>query len=340
VQLACIPGGSFASFAATESARPTARLLGEDVVLARCLATAGYVWWFLDPERSAALFEEGLAAADRCGDGWTRSTGLAGLGWARYFAGRFDAAVGPLQDAIALTARSGRRQQLAYALLGRAAGELWRGKLAAAQASAQPAPGARREVGDAAFSSAALAIVAEIERTRGRLGPAGDHAAEAIEVAGRANSAINVMLAAGHLGRILLARGEPGAAAHLDQAVQLARAFGVRALLAWWLDSLGELAELEGRYDDARSWFEQAADHAADGGRAVDAARARHHLGRLAWARGNGASAVNDCHEALAGQLQAADHLGLVETLETLGGLLIDEGRAQRGLPLLAAGAT
>ena len=92
-QLAFIAGDYLASFAAIESALPVARLLGDDVVLARCLATAGYVWWFLDPERSAALFEEGLAAARRSGDGWTRSTGLAGLGWARYFAGRFDAAI-------------------------------------------------------------------------------------------------------------------------------------------------------------------------------------------------------------------------------------------------------
>jgi predicted ATPase/DNA-binding CsgD family transcriptional regulator len=339
-QLAFIAGDYLASFAAIESALPAARLLGDDVVLARCLATAGYVWWFLEPERSAALFEEGLAAADRGGDGWTRSTGLAGLGWARYYAGRFDAAVGPLQDAIGLTARSGRRQQFAMALLGRAAVELWRAKLAAAQASAQQALGVSREIGDATWTSAALFTVAEIERARGRLEPAGRHAAEAIEVAERANSAVSVMIATGHLGRILLARGEPGAAPHLEQAVQLARAFGVRPLLAWWLDSLGELAELEGRYDDARSWYEQAADHAAECGLAADAARARHHLGRLAWVQGDGASAVNGCHEALAAQLQAGDHLGLVETLETLGGLLVDEGRAGRGLPLLAAAAT
>ena len=126
-------------------------------------------------------------------------------------------------------------------------------------------------------------------------------------------------------------------AGYLDQAVQLARAFGVRPLLAWWLDSLGELAELEGRHGDARSWYEQAAGHAAECGLAADAARARHHLGRLAWMTGDLASAVNSCHEALAGQLEAGDCLGLVETLETLGGLLIDEGRARRGLPLLAA---
>jgi len=339
-QLAFIAGDYLASYAAVESALPAARLLGDDVALARCLATAGWVWWWPDPEHSAELFEEGLAAAHRSGDGWARGSGLAGLGWARYFAERFDAAIGPLEEAIQLTARSGRRQQLAMALLGRAAVELWRGQLAVAQASAQQALGVSREIGDATWTSAALAIVAEIERTRGRLGPAGGHAAEAIEVAGRANSAINVMLATGHLGRILLARGEPGAAPHLEQAVQLGRSFGVRALLAWWLDSLGELAELEGRYDDARSWYEQAADHAAGCGLAVDAARARHHLARLAWVRGDGASAVNGCHEALAGQLQAGDHLGLVETLETLGGLLIDEGGAQRGLPLLAAAAT
>ena len=339
-QLAFIAGDYLASFTAIESALPAARLLGDDVVLARCLATAGYVWWWLDPERSAALFEEGLAAADRSGDGWTRSTGLAGLGWVRYFTARFDAAIGALQDAIQLTARSGRRQQFAMAVLGRASVELWRGQLATAQASAQQALDVLQEIGDAGWTSAALAIVAEIERTRGRLGPASQHAAEAIEVAGQANSAINVMLASGHLGRILLARGEPGAAPHLDQAVQLARAFGVRPLLAWWLDSLGELAELEGRYDDARGWYEQAADHAAECGLAADAARARHHLGRLAWVQGDRASAVNDCHEALAGQLQAGDHLGLAETLETLGGLLIDEGRAARGLVLLAAAAT
>ena len=145
-QLAFIAGDYLASFAAIESALPAARLLGDDVVLARCLATAGYVWWFLDPERSAALFEEGLEAARRSGDGWTRSTGLAGLGWARYFAARFDAATGPLQDAIELTARSGRRQQFAMAVLGRAAVELWLGQLAAAEASAQQALG--RAAGD------------------------------------------------------------------------------------------------------------------------------------------------------------------------------------------------
>jgi DNA-binding CsgD family transcriptional regulator len=148
------------------------------------------------------------------------------------------------------------------------------------------------------------------------------------------------MIGTGHLGRILLARGEPDAAQHLDQAVQLARAFAVRPLLAWWLDSLGELAEHQGRYGDARGWYEQAADHAAECGLPVDAARALHHLGRLAWLRGDRASAVNSCHEALAGQLEAGDHLGLVETLETLGGLLIGEGHARRGLPLLAAAAT
>ncbi len=339
-QLAFIAGDYLASFAAIESALPVARLLGDDVVLARCLATAGYVWWLLDPERSAALFEEGLEAAHRCGDDWTRSTGLAGLGWARYFAGYFGAASGPLQDAIELTAYSGRRQQFAMAVLGRAAVELWRGQLAAAEASAQQALGVLRAIGDATWTSAALAIVAEIERARGRLEAAGQHAGEGIEVAGRANSAINVMIATGHLGRILLARGEPGAASHLDQAVQLARAFGVRPLLAWWLDSLGELAELESRYDDAQSWYEQAVAHAGEYGLAADAARTRHHMGRLAWMRGDQASAVNSCHEALAGQLEADDRLGLVETLETLGGLLIDEGRARRGLPLLAAAAT
>ena len=76
------------------------------MVLARCLATAGYVWWLLDPQRSAALFEEGLEAAHRGGDGWTRSTGLAGLGWARYFAGSIDEALDSLEAAIQLTARS------------------------------------------------------------------------------------------------------------------------------------------------------------------------------------------------------------------------------------------
>jgi len=81
------------------------------------------------------------------------------------------------------------------AVLGRAAVELWLGQLAAAQASAQQALGVLAAIGDTTWTSAALAILAEIDRARGRLDPAGQHAAEAIEVAGRANSAINVMLA-------------------------------------------------------------------------------------------------------------------------------------------------
>src|SRR6516165_1587297 len=336
-QLAFIAADYAACFAAIESALPAARLLGDDVVLARCLVTAGHVWWFLDSGRSAALFEECLEAASRSGDDWARSTGLAGLGWARYFAGRFDAAAGPLREAIELTARSGRRQQFAMAVLGRAAVESWLGQLAAAEASAQEAVAVMRALGDATWTSTGLAILAGIERSRGRLDMAGQHASEAVEIAVRAKATANLISASGHLGRILLSRGEPGAAGHLEQAVQLARAFGVRPLTAWWIDSLGELAELEGRHGDARSWYEQAIGHATECGLAADAARARHHLGRLAWLEGDLASAVNSCHEALAAQLEAGDLLGLTETLETLGGLLIDEGSARRGLPLLAA---
>src|SRR5260370_10223461 len=339
-QLAFIAGDYVASFAAIESALPAARLLGDDVVLARCLATAGYVWWFLDPVRSAGLLGEGLGAAARGGDGWTRGTGVAGLGWARYFAGRFDAAIAPLREAIELTAGSGRRQQFAMAVLGGVAVELWSGQLAAAAAAAQQALGVLRTISDPSWTSAALAIAAEIQRTRGRLETAGRYASEAIEAAEGANSAINVMIATGHLGRILLARGDAGVARNLDQAVQLARAFAVRPLLAWWLDSLGELAEREGRYEDAQSWYEQAVSHAAECGLAADAARARHHLARLAWMRGDQASAVNGCHEALARQLEADDHLGLAETLETLGGVLGAAGNARHGLPLLAAATT
>jgi DNA-binding CsgD family transcriptional regulator/tetratricopeptide (TPR) repeat protein len=336
-QLAFIAADYAACFAAIESALPPARLLGDDVVLARCLVTAGHVWWFLDPDRSAALFEECLEAAGRSGDDWTRSTGLAGLGWAHYLAGRFDAAAGPLREAIELTARSGRRQQFAMAVLGRAAVELWLGQLAAAAASAQQALAVLRAIGDATWTSSGLAILAGIERTRGRLDKAAQHAAEAIEIAVQAKATMNMMAANGHLGRIMLSRGEPGAAGHLEQAVQLARAFGVRPFTAWWIDSLGELAELEGRHGDARSWYEQAIAHATDSGLQADAAHARHHLGRLAWLTGDLAAAANHCHEALAGQLEAGDCLGLVETLETLGGLLTDEGSARRGLPLLAA---
>ena len=336
-QLAFIAADYAACFAAIESALPAARLLGDDVVLGRCLVTAGHVWWFLDSGRSAALFEECLEAASRSGDDWARSTGLAGLGWARYFAGRFDAAAGPLREAIELTARSGRRQQFAMAVLGRAAVESWLGQLAAAEASAQEAVAVMRALGDATWTSTGLAILAGIERSRGRLDMAGQHASEAVEIAVRAKATANLISASGHLGRILLSRGEPGAATHLEQAVQLARAFGVRPLTAWWIDSLGELAELEGRHGDARSWYEQAIGHATECGLAADAARARHHLGRLAWLEGDLASAVNSCHEALAAQLEAGDLLGLTETLETLGGLLIDEGSARRGLPLLAA---
>ncbi len=79
-QLAFIAADYLASFAAIESALPAARLLGDDVVLARCLATAGYVWWFLDSDRSAALFEECLEAAG--GAAMTGPVAPAWPGWA------------------------------------------------------------------------------------------------------------------------------------------------------------------------------------------------------------------------------------------------------------------
>ena len=58
-QLAFIAGDYLASFAAIESALPAARLLGDDVVLARCLATAGYVWWFAGPGAFRRAFRGG-----------------------------------------------------------------------------------------------------------------------------------------------------------------------------------------------------------------------------------------------------------------------------------------
>jgi hypothetical protein len=327
-QLAFIAGDYMASFTAIESAVPTARLLGDDVVLARCLATAGYVWWLLDPDRSAALFEEGLEAAHRGEDGWTRSTGLAGLGWARYFAGRFDAAADPLRDAIELTARSGRRQQFAMAVLGRAAVELWRGQLCGGRAAprlsacwtqATPPGPARRWSGPRSNAHAAAWKSWALSPGIGSPRPTRPSHRSPLGTS-----------------RILLAEGDPGRHRPRDQG----RNFPPRLVwppLAWWLDSLGELAELEGRHDDARSWYELAGGHAAESGLPVDAARARHHRARLAWLEGDQASAVNGCQEALARQLNAADQLGLVETLETLGGVLVDERSARRGLPLLAA---
>ena len=58
-QLAFIAGDYLASFAAIESALPAARLLGDDVVLARCLATAGYVWWLAGPGALRRAFRGG-----------------------------------------------------------------------------------------------------------------------------------------------------------------------------------------------------------------------------------------------------------------------------------------
>src|SRR4029077_5964015 len=59
----------------------------------------------------------GPAVTGCAGWGWRGSPGPAGLGGARYFAGRIDDALDSLEAAIQLTARSGRRQQFAMAIL-------------------------------------------------------------------------------------------------------------------------------------------------------------------------------------------------------------------------------
>ena len=128
-----------------------------------------------------------------------------------------------------------------------------------------------RAVGDATWTSSGLAILAAIEAPAVSW-PRPRSAAEAIEIAVRAKATINMMVATGHLGRILLARGEPGAVATSSRPWQLARAFGVRPLTAWWIDSLGELAELEGRHGEPRIWYEQAVGHATESSLAADAA--------------------------------------------------------------------
>ena len=88
-QLAFIAGDYLAPFAAIESAVPAARRAGDDVVLARCLATAGYVWWFLDPEHRARraglgpLLRRTLRRGDRAAAGGYRADRPFGTAAAR-----------------------------------------------------------------------------------------------------------------------------------------------------------------------------------------------------------------------------------------------------------------
>src|SRR5258708_1975870 len=100
-------------------------------------------------------------------------------------------------------------------------------------------------------------------------------------------------------------------------------------------------ASAGGAADDQRPQLDQRGP--GDRGRDPGPTRppgARHHAARVAWRRGAGSWAVNGCHEPWARQLEADARLGVAETLETVGGVLADEGGARRGLPLLAAATT
>ena len=135
---------------------------------------------------------------------------------------------------------------------------------------------------------------------------------------------INVMIATGHLGRILLAprrtRRRPTTSI---RPVQLRPApFAVRPLLAWWLDSAGR----------ARRARRPLRRRARAGTNRPPATRPSAVCGRCRprppppvagwhWLRGRpGVGGQPAATRRWPGSSKPADHLGLVETLETLGG--------------------
>ena len=123
-----------------------------------------------------------------------------------------------------------------------------------------------------------------------------------------------------------------------DEALAIFRATGMNSGLYWALNSLGDLARLEGDYERAGALYEQALPYARDVGSAVP--WTLHNLGQVAQYQGEHARATALFKESLSLRQQEGEKEGIAEALAGLAGVAAATRQPERAARLFGAAET
>lgn len=242
-----------------------------------------------------------------------------GVGFMALMLNDFDAAVGHLDQGLALARDTGDARWRGRALL--LLGNAW--LLTESATTPAPAPGvagmlvesaaSAREAGDAWCLAHALSLLGWMRMRSGDTVAAKEPLEEALAVAREASDRQGLRLSLTILGRLALSIGDAEAAERLlSEAVYICEALGDGFGVGSALISLSELALHRGDYDGAEVMLDRAADVLKEAG--PSAFRALHGLGTVALARGDVETARLHFTEAAAvadESNDAAAHIGL-----------------------------
>ncbi len=230
-----------------------------------------------DCEAAVEWATRAIELAERFDDPATRAAAIGTLGTATLFLD-YDAGCEHLRQALALALAQGDHYVAAnaYSNLGSGSGEVFRLREACGFLTEGVAFAARHEIDF--YRNYAMAWLALCEMFLGHWDDASEHAHEILRLTRHAHGGANTsrVMAATALGRLQARRGDPGASATLDEALELAMATGTLQRIAPVRAARAEAAWLRG--DPAGAAREASASLSL-------AERRRHQwfAGELAW---------------------------------------------------------
>jgi predicted ATPase/DNA-binding XRE family transcriptional regulator len=201
--------------------------------------------------------QEGLGRGGTAA-GTVRARALGRAGALTGFRGEPRDAMASLEEALALTRRTGDRRESAWVLRSLGMVEAWANIPSAAERIEESLQ-ISRELGDSWGVAHALMGLGNVAEAAGDYPVAESYDRKALDLFREVGDQANVALSLNNLGCALIGQGKHGAAsAFLEESIGLYRELGIRGERANVLDSLGSVYHAQSRFEQSAAAFAEA----------------------------------------------------------------------------------
>jgi predicted ATPase/DNA-binding CsgD family transcriptional regulator len=306
--------------------------------MGRALQLVGSCTLMVDPAKGRPLLRESVALARQTGDRWCLASSLGIFGLIESSQGDLAAARSALEESLALARDTQDQHNLLLALLGLGAVAFREGDHNSSETLLREGMAVGRELGNHRLASHCLIGLADLARLQGDYSRARTLLEDGLALSRESGAPWVVAAALQSQGRLSRAEGDVDDAGRLfAEALTLARTAGSTVIAAWVLLDMSELSQALGDLDATRARIDEAVARGTESGADHLTAYALHRRGRLARLQGDRFQAQTSHLHALRLWDQNGQHVGVASSLEALGGLAADEGRAEHAARLLAA---
>jgi predicted ATPase/DNA-binding CsgD family transcriptional regulator len=307
--------------------------------IARALQVVGVGTLVDDPARGRPLLQESVALARKAGDRWCLTGSLTMYGMIEaFFLGDLAAARPALEECLPLARQTHDKYNLLLGLLGLGIVVFQEGDHSSAEALLEEGLAIARGLGNPRWASLALILLAVLARLQKGYTGSRTLLDEGLALGRESGSLMTVAFAIQAQGGLSRAENDLDAASRLfAEALALAQTAGSRRVAAGVLLDMSELSQGKGDLDASRAGIDEALALATNSGADHVVAQALYRRGQLARLHGDRLQAEASHHQALRLWDQTGQHVGVASSLEALGGLEADQGRAERAVRLLAA---